>query len=62
MGGIGTMNKRGFYGFDIRYDNGNSNNFGLNIGGQNTNVNFGSLAHENVGLVQGDFGSLSYAR
>ncbi|MCI24104.1 hypothetical protein A2U01_0045287, partial [Trifolium medium] len=62
MGGIGTMNNRGFYGFGIRYDNANSNNFGLNVGDQNTNLNFGSLAHENFGLVQGGFGSLSYAR
>ncbi|GAU41766.1 hypothetical protein TSUD_13670 [Trifolium subterraneum] len=60
MGGTGTVNQRWFESIGIRDDNANSNNFGLNVGGQNANVNFGSLGYENFGLVQEGFGSLSY--
>ncbi|WJX10687.1 hypothetical protein P8452_01378 [Trifolium repens] len=52
-------NKRGFDSIGIRDDNANRYNFGLNVGGQNANVNFGSLAYKNFGLVQGGLGSLS---
>jgi hypothetical protein len=51
-------NKRGFDSIGIRDDNANRYNFGLNVGGQNANVNFGSLAYKNFGLVQGGLGSL----
>ncbi|KAK2400039.1 hypothetical protein QL285_049774 [Trifolium repens] len=62
MDGIGTMSKRGFDSIGIRDDNANSYNFALNGWGQNANVNFGFLGYENFGLIQGDFGSLSYVR